>query len=126
VVALSERLIAPGGRLPMLADRLAVRQRPAQRRVGVQHWSGLVFAHWEVEPAAVQATLPRGLRVDTFEGRAFVGVVPLFMERVRPVGLPPIPGLSWFLELNVRGATARGRGVGRWMTGRRPRKRLAP
>jgi len=111
VVALSERLIAPGGRLPMLADRLAVRERPRQRRVGTQRWSGLVFAHWEVEPAAVQATLPRGLRVDTFEGRAFVGVVPFFMERVRPVGLPPVPWLSWFLELNVRTYVHDERGV---------------
>lgn len=111
MVALSERLIAPGGRLPMLEDRLAVRECPRQRRVGTQRWSGLVFAHWEVEPAAVQATLPRGLRVDTFEGRAFVGVVPFFMERVRPVGLPPVPWLSWFLELNVRTYVHDERGV---------------
>ncbi len=102
MVALSEQTGVVVGRVPTPADRLAVRERPTQRRVGAQRWSGLVFAHWEVDAAAVQATLPRGLHVDTFGGRAFVGVVPFFMERVRPVGLPPVPWLSWFLELNVR------------------------
>jgi uncharacterized protein YqjF (DUF2071 family) len=40
--------------------------------------------------------------VDTFEGRAWLGVVPFYMQRIRPVGSPPLPWLSWFLELNVR------------------------
>jgi hypothetical protein len=102
VVALSEQTGAAVGRVPPLTERLAVRERPAQRRLGAQRWSGLLFAHWKVDPAAVQATLPRGLQVDTCDGHAFVGVVPFFMARVRPVGLPPVPWLSWFLELNVR------------------------
>lgn len=50
----------------------------------------------------VQTTLPPGLFVDTHRGGAFVGIVPLFMQRVRAVWLPPLPWLSWFLELNVR------------------------
>lgn len=50
----------------------------------------------------VQATLPPGLSVDTHGSAAFVGIVPFFMQRVRPVGLPPLPWISWFLELNVR------------------------
>ncbi len=33
---------------------------------------------------------------------AWLGVVPLFMQAVRPAGLPPLPWLSWFMELNVR------------------------
>ncbi len=40
--------------------------------------------------------------MDTFEGSAYLGIVPFFMERVRPAGLPPVPFISWFLELNVR------------------------
>jgi uncharacterized protein YqjF (DUF2071 family) len=31
-----------------------------------------------------------------------VGIVPFFMERIRPAGLPAVPWLSWFMELNVR------------------------
>jgi uncharacterized protein len=70
--------------------------------VGRQRWSDLLFLHWRVSAAAVQATLPAGLFVDTYHDQAYVGIVPFFMERVRPVYLPPVPWLSWFLELNVR------------------------
>lgn len=67
-----------------------------------QRWAGLLFLHWPVDPAIIQSRLPDGLFVDTFDGEAWLGVVPFFMEQVRPVMLPPIPRLSWFLELNVR------------------------
>ncbi|MEM1107527.1 MAG: DUF2071 domain-containing protein [Planctomycetota bacterium] len=67
-----------------------------------QRWRDLLFLHWEIDPAELSATLPEGLTVDTFRGRAYVGVVPFVMERVRPRGLPPVPGLSWFGELNLR------------------------
>jgi len=87
---------------PALAQRLAVRERPATPIVGRQRWSNLLFLHWKVEASAVQATLPAGLFVDTFEGDAYVGIVPFFMDRVRPAWLPPLPWVSWFLELNVR------------------------
>ena len=85
-----------------MTQRLAERQRPASSPVGKQRWNHLLFTHWRVAPSAVQATLPPGLMVDTHEGAAFVGVVPFFMERIRPQWLPPIPWVSWFLELNVR------------------------
>lgn len=67
-----------------------------------QRWRDLLFAHWRVDPALVQARLPAGLRVDTFEGQAFLGVVPFRMEEVRVGPLPAVPGLSRFLELNLR------------------------
>lgn len=87
---------------PALTDRLAARERPDSRPVGRQRWSDLLFAHWKVDAQAVQATLPPGLFADTFEGEAYMGVVPFFMEWVRPAWLPPLPWISWFLELNVR------------------------
>ena len=87
---------------PAMAQRLAMRERPSTPIVGRQRWSDLLFLHWKVEASAVQATLPPGLFVDTFEGSAYLGIVPFFMERVRPAWLPPLPWVSWFLELNVR------------------------
>jgi uncharacterized protein len=67
-----------------------------------QAWHDLLFLHWVWDPVEIQATLPAGLHVDTFDGRAWVGVVPFWMDAVRPRGLPPVPGLSWFQELNLR------------------------
>ena len=67
-----------------------------------QRWDRLLFLHWEYSPDAIQETLPPGLSVDTFEGRAFLGVVPFFMRNIRPRVLPAVPYLSNFLECNVR------------------------
>jgi uncharacterized protein YqjF (DUF2071 family) len=100
---------------PTESQRLLLRGRPAARAVGRQRWSDLLFLHWRVDPRTVQATLPPGLFVDTFAGAAYVGVVPFRMQRVRPIGLPPLPWLSWFLELNVRTYVHDGQGgAGVW------------
>ncbi len=79
--------------------------------VGWQQWRDLLFLHWRVPVATVQATLPPGLFVDTFAGDAWVGIVPFAMQRVRPRYLPPLPWLSWFLELNVRTYVRDAQGV---------------
>ncbi len=67
-----------------------------------QTWSDLLFLHWEIDPAIIQATLPDGLTVDTYDGKAYIGLVPFYMERIRPRFMPSVPGISWFLEYNVR------------------------
>lgn len=87
---------------PTTEQRLALRERPAGIAVMRQRWAGLLFLHWPVDPALIAERLPAGLHVDTFDGHAWLGVVPFFMQRVRPSGLPPVPWLSWFMELNVR------------------------
>lgn len=87
---------------PSAAQRLAARLRPPGRPVGYQRWNHLLFAHWIVSTELIQSTLPPGLRADTFDGRAYLGIVPFNMQRIRPAGLPALPWVSWFLELNVR------------------------
>ena len=67
-----------------------------------QEWTRLLFLHWEFSPEIIQATLPPGLTVDIFCNRAFIGIVPFFMERIRPICCPAVPGISWFQELNLR------------------------
>ena len=88
--------------LPTAAQRLAMRERPSATQVMHQRWGDLLFLHWPIEAALIQEKLPEGLYVDVFGGQAWIGVVPFYMERIRPVGMPPVPGISWFLELNVR------------------------
>ncbi len=65
-------------------------------------WRDLLFAHWPVEPAVLQPLIPPGLELDTFDGSAWLGVVPFRMTHVRPFGLP-LPGKAFaFAETNVR------------------------
>jgi uncharacterized protein len=73
-----------------------------RRAVMRQRWLHLLFLHWPVAPHAVQRLLPPGLAVDTFDGEAYVGLVPFTMRGVRPSGLPPLPLLSRFHEVNLR------------------------
>ena len=87
---------------PTFEQRLALCERPRGFAIMKQRWAKLLFLHWPVEPALIAARLPKGLHVDTFEGKAWLGVIPFFMARIRPRGLPPLPWLSWFMELNLR------------------------
>lgn len=67
-----------------------------------QRWVHLLFLHWSVPAEDLQALLPPGLELDTFENRAYVGLVPFAMRGVRPWWSPAVPGLSSFPEVNVR------------------------
>lgn len=69
---------------------------------GYQRWTDLTFLHWQVDPQQIQNLLPDGLMVETFDGAAWMAIVPFSMERVRPWWSPAVPGISWFLETNVR------------------------
>lgn len=88
---------------PTLEGRLAARQYPYQRSpIMEQTWRHLLFLHWEYDPVEIQKTLPPGLYVDRFEGKAYVGIVPLWIPEVKIKFLPLLPGLSSLFELNLR------------------------
>jgi uncharacterized protein YqjF (DUF2071 family) len=65
-------------------------------------WRDLAFLHWPVPVEALREKIPPGLSLDTFNGEAFLGIVPFHMTGVRPRLVPPLPGISSFVELNVR------------------------
>jgi len=83
-------------------DRVAPTLAPDQPVVLRQNWHHLLFLHWEVPVAELQALLPLRLTADTFEGKAYVGLVPFTLSGVRPVLVPPLPWISSFHEINVR------------------------
>lgn len=67
-----------------------------------QSWKQVSFLHWSYEPAVVQRLLPAALEVETWEGRAWVGLIPFINENLRPPFTPVLPWLSRFAETNVR------------------------
>ncbi len=65
-------------------------------------WYDLLFMHWAVPADSIRSLIPPTLELDTFEGSAWLGVVPFDMRGVRPHYLPSVPWLSNFPELNLR------------------------
>ena len=83
---------------PIVPDPPSSDRRPVLR----QRWTELAYFHWAYEPADVQALLPAGVTVDTFDGSAWVGLVPFEMRDVQLGSTPPVPWLGSFIEINVR------------------------
>ena len=80
----------------------------------VQHWTDIVFCHWRYDPADVQALLPRGVEVDTFDGSAWVGLIPFHMDGLGVPGWAPLPYVGSFPEVNVRTYVRAGDRRGVW------------
>ena len=77
-------------------------------------WHDLLFMHWPVPYATLRPLIPPALALDTFDGAAWIGIVPFRMTGVRPRGLPALPWLSAFPELNVRTYVTTGGKPGVW------------
>jgi uncharacterized protein YqjF (DUF2071 family) len=67
-----------------------------------QTWNDLLFAHWPIEPAQIRSKVPPDFELDLFDGEAWLGIVPFHMTNVAPRGIPALPAVSAFPELNVR------------------------
>src|SRR6267154_1075488 len=75
---------------------------PSAPWIMAQSWHDLLFAHWPVDAAMLRSHIPADLAIDTFDGQAWLGIIPFSMTGVRLRWTPPVPGLSAFPELNVR------------------------
>ncbi len=91
---------------PSVTDRMQSVHRPyappASSHAMHQTWHDLLFMHWRVPVEALREHIPPALPIDTFDGSAWLGVVPFRMSGVRLRFLPALPWLSAFPELNVR------------------------
>lgn len=75
-----------------------------------QTWEDLCFLHWPVDADELSRHLPESVQVDVHDGAAWLGIVPFRITHLRARGLPPLPPLDGFRELNVRtGVTVDGR-----------------
>ena len=75
---------------------------PAGAWVMRQTWHHLLFAHWRLDADSLRGHIPAGLELDTYQGEAWLGIVPFHMTNVAPRGVPALPWVSAFPELNVR------------------------
>ena len=78
------------------------RPLPSGRWAMTQRWNDLLFAHWPVPASAMAALLPDGLQVDTYQGSAWLGIVPFWLDRLKVRGVPPAPVARSFPDLNLR------------------------
>jgi uncharacterized protein YqjF (DUF2071 family) len=67
-----------------------------------QSWHDLLFAHWPVAVDEMRKLIPQGLELDLFDRQAWLGIIPFHMTNVAPRGVPALPFVSAFPELNVR------------------------
>ena len=93
---------------------------------GYQSWQKLAFLHWRVPASMLQPLIPSELTIEEFDGSAWLGLVPFSMERIRPWWFPAVPGISWFLETNIRTYVVDRNGVrGVWFFSLDANKQLA-
>ena len=78
------------------------RPLPAGRWAMTQRWNDLLFAHWPVPTRNMETLLPDWLEADTYQGSAWLGAVPFWLDRIKIRGVPSLPGLRSFPDLNLR------------------------
>ncbi len=67
-----------------------------------QTWKNLLFAHYPISPDILRPLVPSCFELDTFQGSAWVSVVPFTMSKIRMRYLSKLPLTADFAELNVR------------------------
>jgi uncharacterized protein len=95
--------------------RAASRQARSLRRVGHrpfplpgsrwtlgQTWEQTFWAHWPVPLTELRTRVPDELEIEEHDGSAWLGIVFFRVRALRARGAPPLPGISSFLQLNVR------------------------
>ena len=67
-----------------------------------QAWNDLLFTHWPVVKERLRERVPAFLEIDTFDNRAWLSVTPFRLSNLSPRGIPALPFISSFNEINVR------------------------
>lgn len=70
--------------------------------VMTQRWNDLLFLHYEIAPEKLRGMVPPSLTLDTYQQHAWLSITPFWMNQLRPPGIPSLPWVSQFSEVNVR------------------------
>jgi uncharacterized protein len=89
---------------PLAAERKRCKLPGSSRRImGYQRWDEILFVHWPVPASVVRPLVDSRLTIDTFESdQAWISATPFTLVGGRLRGLPPLPRVSTFHELNLR------------------------
>jgi uncharacterized protein YqjF (DUF2071 family) len=79
-----------------------------------QTWRRLLFLHWRVPQEVLRPHVPERLTIEESDGSAWLSVTPFRVTGLRLRGLPPLPLLSSFFEVNCRTYVRRGDRPGIW------------
>jgi uncharacterized protein YqjF (DUF2071 family) len=75
---------------------------PERPWVMTQTWHDLLFAHWPVDARTLRDRVPPAFELDLFDGTCWLGIVAFRMTNVAPRGVPSMPWIAEFPEVNVR------------------------
>src|SRR3954471_11025267 len=75
---------------------------PSDPWVARQTWHDLMFAHWRVSRDLIRERVPSLFEIDTFDGEAWLGITPFRVTDSTARGVPAVPWISSYNELNVR------------------------
>ena len=64
-------------------------------------WENLIMANYTVNPSVLLPFLPKGVEIDTYQGKAYVSLVGFMFKNTRLFNIP-IPYLGTFEEINLR------------------------
>jgi hypothetical protein len=67
-----------------------------------QSWNDALFAHFAIDPLTLRRLVPEALTLDLYDGVAWLTISPFCTSHLRPSGVPPLPGLSFFPQVNLR------------------------
>jgi uncharacterized protein len=90
-----------------------------------QTWKDLLFAHWPVDADLLRPLVSAHVDLDEHDGSAWLGITPFRVGGLRLRGMPPLPRVSTFLELNVRTYVTAGDKPGIWFFSLDAASRLA-
>lgn len=77
-------------------------------------WHDVLFLHWPVPKESLRPFIPDQLSIETYDGSAWLGIVPFTMSHIRPRLCPSLPYVSNFPEINIRTYVTDGTASGVW------------
>jgi len=67
-----------------------------------QAWNDLLFAHWPAARDTLRELVPRFLEIDLFDDEAWLTIAAFRLTDLSPRGVPALPFVSAFNEINLR------------------------